>query len=141
MRTEHTDNVKKKIRRYTDEEKKIALKYLQQYPDNLQQAFLKASFELSDRTPASIENKYYLSWKNDEDFRAVTTGGKNGFTRNVKNTMRVDGAFPEDRKLNTVEHMMKMFLELSYDDRNKIFSFFMSTGSIETSKSSKTLKK
>ena len=141
MQTEHTDNVKRAVRRYTEDEKRIVLRHLQQYPDNLQQAFLKASMELSDRSPASIENKYYLSWKNDEDFRAVTTGGKNGFTRNVKNTMRVDGAFPEDRKLNTVEHMMKMFLELSYDDRNKIFSFFMSTGSIETSKSSKTLKK
>lgn len=137
METEHTDNVNKKIRRYSEQEKNIVLKWMQQYPDNLQQAFLKASMELEDRSPASIENKYYLSWKKDENFRAVTTGGKNGFTKNIKNTMRIDGIFPEDRRLNTVEHMMKMFLELSFDDRNKIFSFFMSTGSIKSTKNSK----
>ena len=137
METEHTDNVNKKIRRYSEQEKNTVLKWMQQYPDNLQQAFLKASMELEDRSPASIENKYYLSWKKDENFRAVTTGGKNGFTKNIKNTMRIDGIFPEDRRLNTVEHMMKMFLELSFDDRNKIFSFFMSTGSIKSTKNSK----
>ena len=137
METEHTDNVNKKIRRYSEQEKNTVLKWMQQYPDNLQQAFLKASMELEDRSPASIENKYYLSWKKDENFRAVTTGGKNGFTKNIKNTMRIDGIFPEDRRLNTVEHMMKMFLELSFDDRNKIFSFFMSTGSKKKKKNSK----
>lgn len=109
---------------YSDTEKSIVLRCLQQYPDNLAHAFRVASEELEDRTPAAIAYQYYNKWKFQEDFNAITVGSKRGFTKNVKNTKRREGVFPEDRNLNTVEWLMKELLGLTRDDRDRILGFF-----------------
>ena len=116
-------------RRYTSTDKSTVLKWIQLYPDNIVYATEKAAEELN-RTIASVRNKYYVCWRLDEDFQAITVGSKEGFTHNVKNTLRADGVFPENRALNTVEWLMRQFLELTVDERNTIFNFFISTGTI-----------
>lgn len=116
-------------RRYTSTDKSTVLRWIQLYPDNILYATEKAAEELG-RTIGSIRNKYYVCWRLDEDFQAITVGSKEGFTHNVKNTLRADGVFPEDRALNTVEWLMRQFLELTVDERNTIFNFFISTGTI-----------
>lgn len=116
-------------RRYTSTDKSTVLRWIQLYPDNIVYATEKAAEELN-RTIGSIRNKYYICWRLDEDFQAITVGSKEGFTHNVKNTLRADGVFPEDRALNTVEWLMRQFLELTVDERNTIFNFFISTGTI-----------
>ena len=95
---------------YTLEERNIVLKWLQLYPDNLLQGFTRAVEELgNNRNVPALRVKYYSTWKHEEDFRAVTTGSREGFTHNVKNTKSVDGEFHEDRALNKVEWLMKQF--------------------------------
>ena len=116
-------------RRYTSTDKSTVLKWIQLYPDNILHATGKAAEELA-RTIAAVRNKYYVCWRLDEDFQAITVGSKEGFTHNVKNTLRADGVFPENRALNTVEWLMRQFLELTVDERNTIFNFFISTGTI-----------
>ena len=116
-------------RAYTSTDKSIVLKWIQLYPDNILHAVAKAAEEL-ERTRGSILNKYYTSWKLDPEFQAITVGSKKGFTHNVKNTPRIEGVFPENRALNTVEWLMRQFLELTVDERNTIFNFFISTGTI-----------
>ena len=116
-------------RAYTSTDKSTVLKWIQLYPDNVLHATEKAAEELG-RTIGSVRNKYYTCWRLDEDFQAITVGSKEGFTHNVKNTFRVDGVFPENRALNTVEWLMRQFLELTVDERNTIFNFFISTGTI-----------
>ena len=116
-------------RRYTSTDKSTVLKWIQLYPDNVLHATEKAAEELG-RTIGSVRNKYYTCWRLDEDFQAITVGSKEGFTHNVKNTLRADGVFPENRALNTVEWLMRQFLELTVDERNTIFNFFISTGTI-----------
>lgn len=116
-------------RRYTSTDKSTVLRWIQLYPDNIVYATEKAAEELN-RTIASVRNKYYVCWRLDEDFQAITVGSKEGFTHNVKNTLRADGIFPENRALNTVEWLMRQFLELTVDERNTIFNFFISTGTI-----------
>lgn len=116
-------------RRYTSTDKSTVLKWIQLYPDNILYATEKAAEELG-RTIGSVRNKYYVCWRLDEDFQAITVGSKEGFTHNVKNTLRADGVFPENRALNTVEWLMRQFLELTVDERNTIFNFFISTGTI-----------
>ena len=125
-----SERAARRIIRFTQEEDLVILRELQQYPDNLTYGLLKAAEVLTGRSLKSVKNRYYNTLRNSEDFMAVTCGSKEGFTHNVKNTPRVEGEFPEDRSLNTVEWLMKKFLDLPKNDRDKIFNFFISTGSI-----------
>lgn len=115
---------------YTATERTIVLKWLQQYPDNIKYACLKASEELVDRSTASILYKYYNCWKKEEDFLAVTVGSKKGFTQNVKNTPRVEGVFPEERALNSVGWLVKNFLNLSSKEQKQFTDILVSIGTI-----------
>lgn len=115
---------------YSSTDKSTVLKWIQQYPDNIEYASLKAAEELG-RSKHAIVQKYYKSWRFDPEFKALTVGSKEGFTHNVKNTLCVNGVFPEDRTLNSVEWLMKQFLELSVKERESIFNFFISTGTIK----------
>ena len=115
---------------YTDTERTIVLKWLQQYPDNLKHAFKKASEELGTRTAGALNFKYYNCWRNEEDFLAVTIGSKKGFTQNVKNTPRVEGVFPEERALNSVGWLIKNFLNLSSKEQKQFTDILVSIGTI-----------
>ena len=119
-----------RINRYTDTERTIVLKWLQQYPDNLKYAFEKASEEIGTRSNRSLAVKYYTCWKNEEDFLAVTVGSKKGFTQNVKNTPRVEGVFPEERTLNSVGWLVKNFLNLSSKEQKQFTDILVSIGTI-----------
>ena len=119
-----------RINRYTDTERTIVLKWLQQYPDNLKYAFEKASEEIGTRASRSLTIKYYTCWKNEEDFLAVTVGSKKGFTQNVKNTPRVEGVFPEERTLNSVGWLVKNFLNLSSKEQKQFTDILVSIGTI-----------
>ena len=115
---------------YTATERTIVLKWLQQYPDNLKYAFEKASEEIGTRASRSLAVKYYTCWKNEEDFLAVTVGSKKGFTQNVKNTLRVEGVFPEERALNSVGWLVKNFLNLSSKEQKQFTDILVSIGTI-----------
>ena len=119
-----------KANSYTDTERTIVLKWLQQYPDNLKYAFEKASEEIGTRASRSLTIKYYTCWKNEEDFLAVTVGSKKGFTQNVKNTPRVEGVFPEERALNSVGWLIKNFLNLSSKEQKQFTDILVSIGTI-----------
>ena len=119
-----------RINLYTDTERTIVLKWLQQYPDNLKYAFEKASEEIGTRSNHSLAVKYYTCWKNEEDFLAVTVGSKKGFTQNVKNTPRVEGVFPEERALNSVGWLVKNFLNLSSKEQKQFTDILVSIGTI-----------
>ena len=119
-----------RINRYTDTERTIVLKWLQQYPDNLKYAFEKASEEIGTRASRSLTIKYYTCWKNEEDFLAITVGSKKGFTQNVKNTPRVEGVFPEERALNSVGWLVKNFLNLSSKEQKQFTDILVSIGTI-----------
>ena len=119
-----------KANSYTDTERTIVLKWLQQYPDNLKYAFEKASEEIGTRASRSLTVKYYTCWKNEEDFLAVTVGSKKGFTQNVKNTPRVEGVFPEERALNSVGWLIKNFLNLSSKEQKQFTDILVSIGTI-----------
>ena len=119
-----------KANSYTDTERTIVLKWLQQYPDNLKYAFEKASEEIGTRSNRSLAVKYYTCWKNEEDFLAVTVGSKKGFTQNVKNTPRVEGVFPEERALNSVGWLIKNFLNLSSKEQKQFTDILVSIGTI-----------
>ena len=119
-----------RINQYTDTERTIVLKWLQQYPDNLKYAFEKASEEIGTRSNRSLAVKYYTCWKNEEDFLAVTVGSKKGFTQNVKNTPRVEGVFPEERALNSVGWLVKNFLNMSSKEQKQFTDILVSIGTI-----------
>lgn len=104
---------------FTKKEKEIVLDKIRMYPDNLQHAFLEASKMIS-RSQASISRKYYSFWRNDEDFKAVTVGSNKGFTQNIKNTVKKEGIFPEERKLNKPLWLIQIFLELDKEQQNLI---------------------
>ena len=115
---------------YTTTERSTVLKWLQQYPDNLKYAFEKASEEIGTRASRSLNVKYYTCWKNEEDFRALTVGSKEGFTHNIKNTHRVEGVFPEERSLNTVGWLIKNLLNMSSKEQKQFTDILVSIGTI-----------
>ena len=115
---------------FTATERTIVLKWLQQYPDNLAYAFEKASEEIGTRTAISLSVKYYRKWRKEEDFLAVTVGSKEGFTQNVKNTLKVEGIFPDERNLNSVGWLIKNFLNLSSKEQKQFTDILVSIGTI-----------
>ena len=115
---------------YTATERTIVLKWLQQFPDNIRHAMSKAAEELTTRTATSLITQYYTVWKNEEDFRALTVGSKEGFTHNIKNTHRVEGVFPEERSLNTVGWLIKNFLNMSSKEQKQFTDILVSIGTI-----------
>lgn len=115
---------------FTATERTIVLKWLQQYPDNLVYGFEKAAEELGTRTAISLSVKYYKKWKEEEDFLAITVGSKKGFTQNVKNTLRVEGVFPEERALNSIGWLIKNFLNLSSKEQKQFADILVSIGTI-----------
>ena len=115
---------------YTTTERSTVLKWLQQFPDNIRHAMSKAAEELTTRTVASLTTQYYSVWKNEEDFRALTVGSKEGFTHNIKNTPRVKGVFPEERSLNTVGWLIRNFLNMSSKERKQFTDILVSIGTI-----------
>ena len=115
---------------FTATERTIVLKWLQQYPDNLVYAFEKAAEELGTRSKSSLAVKYYKKWKKEEDFLAITVGSKRGFTQNVKNTLRVEGVFPEERTLNSIGWLVKNFLNLSSKEQKQFTDILVSIGTI-----------
>ena len=115
---------------YTTTERSTVLKWLQQFPDNIRHAMSKAAEELTTRTATSLITQYYAVWKNEEDFRALTVGSKEGFTHNIKNTPRVEGVFPEERSLNTVGWLIKNFLNMSSKEQKQFTDILVSIGTI-----------
>ena len=115
---------------YTSTERSTVLKCLQQFPDNISHAMSKAAEELTTRTATSLITQYYTVWKNEEDFRALTVGSKEGFTHNIKNTPRVKGVFPEERSLNTVGWLIKNFLNMSSKEQKQFTDILVSIGTI-----------
>ena len=115
---------------YTTTERSTVLKWLQQFPDNISHAMSKAAEELTTRTATSLTTQYYTVWKNEEDFRALTIGSKEGFTHNIKNTHRVEGVFPEERSLNTVGWRIKNFLNMSSKEQKQFTDILVSIGTI-----------
>lgn len=115
---------------YTATERTIVLKWLQQFPDNIRHAMSKAAEELTTRTASSLTTQYYTVWRNEEDFRALTVGSKEGFTHNIKNTHRVEGVFPEERSLNTVGWLIKNFLNMSSKEQKQFTDILVSIGTI-----------
>ena len=115
---------------YTSTERSTVLKCLQQFPDNISHAMSKSAEELTSRTATSLITQYYTVWKNEEDFRALTVGSKEGFTHNIKNTPRVKGVFPEERSLNTVGWLIRNFLNMSSKERKQFTDILVSIGTI-----------
>ena len=115
---------------YTTTERSTVLKWLQQFPDNIRHAMSKAAEELTTRTAASLITQYYTVWKNEEDFRALTVGSKEGFTHNIKNTPRVESVFPEEKSLNTVGWLIKNFLNMSSKEQKQFTDILVSIGTI-----------
>ena len=115
---------------YTTTERSTVLKWLQQFPDNISHAMSKAAEELTTRTATSLTIRYYRFWRNEEDFRALTVGSKEGFTHNIKNTPRVEGVFPEERSLNTVGWLIKNFLNMSSKEQKQFTNILVSIGTI-----------
>ena len=131
---------------YTTTERSTVLKWLQQFPDNIRHAISKAAEELTARTAeeliartaeeliartaTSLTTQYYSVWRNEEDFRALTVGSKEGFTHNIKNTPRVEGVFPEERVLNSVGWLVKNFLNLSSKEQKQFTDILVSIGTI-----------
>lgn len=115
---------------YTTTERSTVLKWLQQFPDNIRHAMSKAAEELTPRTATSLTRQYYTVWRNEEDFRALTVGSKEGFTHNIKNTHRVEGVFPEERSLNTVGWLIKNFLNMSSKEQKQFTDILVSIGTI-----------
>jgi len=101
---------------YSESDIKIVLDQIRLYPDNLKNAF-EESGKIIKRSPAAIAQRYQAKWKRREDFKAISVGSKNGFTYNVKNTIRKDGIFPEERKLNKPLWLIQTFLELSKEEQ------------------------
>ena len=115
---------------FTTTERSTVLKWLQQFPDNIRHAMSKAAEELTTRTATSLTTQYYTVWRNEEDFRALTVGSKEGFTHNIKNTPRVEGVFPEERSLNTVGWLIKNFLNMSSKEQKQFTDILVSIGTI-----------
>ena len=115
---------------YTTTERSTVLKWLQQFPDNIKHAMSKAAEELTTRTTTALTTQYYNVWRNEEDFRALTVGSKEGFTHNIKNTCRVEGVFPEERSLNTVGWLIKNFLNMSSKEQKQFKDILISIGTI-----------
>lgn len=111
-------------RRFTAEEDSIIIRLVQQYPDNIQEGLRKASEELTGRTYFVIQKRYYSYIRPNPNVLAVTCGSNKGFTRNVKNTQRFEGQFPEDRTLNKIEWLMKQLLDIDVESRETILTFF-----------------
>ena len=120
---------------YTTTERSTVLKWLQQFPDNIKHAMSKAAEELTTRTATALITQYYAVWKNEEDFRALTVGSKEGFTHNIKNTPRVEGVFPEERSLNTVGWLIKNFLNMSSKEQKQFTDILVSIGTINIANS------
>lgn len=110
--------------RFTEEEDSIIIRFVQQYPDNIQEGLRKAQEEITVRSFGVIKNRYYAKIRTNPNILAVTCGSNKGFTRNVKNTQRFEGQFPEDRTLNKIEWLMKQLLDIDVESRETILSFF-----------------
>ena len=115
---------------YTTTERSTVLKWLQQFPDNISHAMCKAAEELTTRSATALNTQYYSVWRNEEDFRALTVGSKEGFTHNIKNTPRIEGIFPEERSLNTVGWLIKNFLNMSSKEQKQFTDILVSIGTI-----------
>lgn len=109
--------------KYSNDEDDVIKNIISYYPTNLQYSFFLAGRVLN-RKHTNIEMHYYNKLRNRSDFNVLTTGSKNGFTKNSKNSARdKDGILP-DQDLRSVDWMMKHMLELSKSDRKKILNFF-----------------
>ena len=109
---------------FTPEEDAIIIRFVKEYPTNLQEAFKKAYTQLPNRTLKTIQNRYYRALRKDPKINALTCGSKAGFTQNVKNVMRdKEGNLP-DQALKHYMVIMKELLELQPKERQLIINFF-----------------
>ena len=81
--------------RYTPQEDAIVLDTIAKYPNNISHAFNMASQQLN-RTPASVEYRYYKTLKNKHTVIAVASNKGISTLNNQKNAPIMQGIKEED---------------------------------------------
>lgn len=136
---------------FSNEEDLVIIRNVENYPDNLNVAFEKAMQELNTesflqlrnntlRSIKGIANRYYSKIRTSEN-KILCVGSKNDFINNTKNTpkLRDTNEFPEDRQLNKVEWVVKIFLSLNNDERDFIINFFNNSSKFKTISKKKSI--
>lgn len=136
---------------FSNEGDLVIIRNVENYPDNLNVAFEKASEELNTesflqlrnntlRSIKSVANRYYNKIRTSEN-KILCVGSKNGFINNTKNTpkSRDTSEFPEDRQLNKVEWVVKILLSLNNDERDFIINFFNNSSKFKTISKKKSI--
>ena len=107
---------------YTKEEDDIIINEVKNYPTNLGNAFEEASKKLQNRSAKTVSQRWYKHLKHNES--VVTVGSKAGFTKNVKNTKKIDGVMQE-QNLKHYLVVVKELLDLPDKERKLVLNLFM----------------